>query len=166
MQIPQEWFWPYVCSNLVAVTLVFVAWGRPRIAKLLFALMFLGASYANASLALRRPEDYLNYDKFVLLDAYHDFITGFFAEHLRAIVLTIASGQFLIGVLLCFKGNAAKLGVVGAAIFLAAIIPLGVGSAFPFSIFCLMALLLVYLHEARPAARRANNGEPLIKGSV
>ena len=36
------------------------------------------------------------------------------------------------------------LGILGAGIFLAAIIPLGVGSAFPFSVFTIAALTVMY----------------------
>jgi hypothetical protein len=152
MHIPQEWLWPYITSNLLALALVLIAWRWPVAAKWLFAAMFLGASYANSSLALRRPEDYLNYDQFVLLNVYHDFITGYFTQHVQAFVLAIATGQFVIGVLLCTKGLSLRLGILGASIFLAAIIPLGVGSAFPFSLFCISALLLLYM-KLSPAPR-------------
>src|SRR5437763_2939605 len=105
MHVPEGWAWQYVASNMVAIALLLIAWKRPLVAKVLFAIVFLGASYANSSLAWRRPEEYLSYDKFVLIKPYHDFITGFFAQHTRAIVLAIATGQFVIGVLLLNKGK-------------------------------------------------------------
>ena len=158
MQIPQEWFWPYVASNLTALAILLIAWKRPIVAKWLFAIMFFGACVANTSLVLQDPDQYLNYDKYVLFGLYHSFINGFFAEHLQPIVLSIAGGQLLVGLLLCGSGVIGRLGCLGAGVFLAAIIPLGVGSAFPFSLICIAALLLIEAH-LRHAARRFGNSK-------
>ena len=150
LHVPPEWLWPYVASNLTALALLVIAWRWPVVTKWLFAFMFLGACYANTTLVLRNPGEYLSYDKFVLLPVYHRFITGFFAEHIQPIVLSIAFGQLLIGLMLCGRGLLARIGVLGAATFLAAIIPLGVGSAFPFSVICIAALWLVEIYLRRP----------------
>lgn len=143
LHIPEQWLWPYVASNLTALALFIVAWKWPVAAKWLFAAMFLGACYANTTLVLRSPNDYQGYDQFVLLQVYHEFIVGYFASHTRQVVLAIAFGQFIVGMLLCGKGWTVRLGILGACIFLTAIIPLGVGSAFPFSLICVAALYLL-----------------------
>jgi len=160
LHIPPEWLWPYIASNLTAIALLLIAWKRPVVAKWLFAAMFLGACYANTTLVLREPSQYLNYDQFLLLGIYHTFITGFFSEHIQLIVLAIAFGQLVIGLLLCGKGTVARLGCLGAAVFLTAIIPLGVGSAFPFSLICIWALYLI-----EGSLRRANDQPKARTGS-
>ena len=55
----------------------------------------------------------------------------------------IATCQALIAVSMLLKGWMLKTGVIGAIIFLLGIAPLGVGSAFPFSITASLALYLI-----------------------
>ena len=63
----------------------------------------------NAWTALTSPASYLGYVAFALSGLYRGFILGFFAQHVTAIVLTIAAGQALIAAALLRGGRPAAL---------------------------------------------------------
>lgn len=90
------------------------------------------------------PLVYLEYADMAFLSFYTNFINGWFARHVQLMVSVIAVGQALIAFFLLLPNFWRKLGLVGAALFLTAIMPLGVGSAFPFSVWCIVALWLVW----------------------
>jgi hypothetical protein len=121
-------------STIVALLMLVVSvkWRRAGLA--LFALLFAWASVVNAATALRSPMDYLGYAGFALSGTYRGFILGFFAQHVTAIVLTIAIGQGLIAVALLRGGRWGRAGVAGAIAFLLAIAPLGIGAGLPATI--------------------------------
>jgi hypothetical protein len=56
----------------------------------------------------------------------------------------IALGQLAIGILATGSGTAVRLAMIGSMMFLLAIAPMGVGAAFPFSVFVIVAASLVY----------------------
>jgi hypothetical protein len=56
----------------------------------------------------------------------------------------IATAQALIAIALLLKGQVYKWGAAGGILFLLAIIPLGVGSAFPCSLIMATALALLF----------------------
>ena len=147
MRIPTEWAGAYWASNEIALALLFLAWKCPAVSRILFSVMFLSASVINARLALIHPAEYLDYAKFTFLEPYRQFILGYFAEHTQPIVLAIALGQALIGAFLLAK-RTTKVGAFGASAFLLAIVPLGVGSAFPFSLVCVLALAVMVRQTA------------------
>ena len=134
----------YVISNLFALTLLFLSFKHVKLARLFFFLLFGWASWANWTTALNSSDDYLNYADLTFLPAYKNFILGWFSEHIRALVGFIAISQALITLSLLLKGWAYKLGVIGAAIFLLAIIPLGIGSAFPCTMVLAIAMAKLY----------------------
>ena len=115
----------------------------PRLTRILFVLIFLAASLFNTNTALTQPEVYQTYGDMAVLELYRRFINDFFSEHTQAIVLAIASGQLSIGALLTGSGHMLKMGVVGGIIFLVAITPLGVGSAFPSTLLMATALIVM-----------------------
>ena len=147
--IPEEYIIPYVISNAVSVGLLAVAIVRPRLALGLFVFVFLGAGLFNSYTALTEPEVYWDYEGMAVSKVYREFIAGFFSQHTKAIVLLIALGQLCVAALLC-KQNLRRLGVIGGCIFFLAIIPLGVGSAFPCTL--LMAAGLVLMEYRRSKA--------------
>lgn len=133
----------YGISNAVALLILWASWKQPRIARLLLFLLFAWASWKNWTTALRNPEFYIEYADLGFLKLYKQFIKGWFSSHITETVGFIATCQALIAVALLLKGWILKLGVIGAIIFLLAIAPLGVGSAFPFSITTSIALCLI-----------------------
>ena len=139
-----EYLVPYIVSNIVAIGLLVVAVIWPRVARLLFVLIFLAAGLFNAFTALTQPEAYLMYGQLAVLKIYRDFIYGIFSQYTAAFILAIAAGQLVVSAFLASKGRLLRLGVIGAIIFLTAIAPLGIGSAFPFSLFAIIALVVMY----------------------
>ncbi len=134
----------YALSNLIALIVLWCSWKKPNIARLLFFLLFVWASWANSSTVLRTPEVYLEYADFTFLPFYKDFILGFFSRYIQPFVLSIAACQFLIGISMLLKGWVFKLGAIGGILFFVGIAPLGVGSAFPCSIIGALGLYLIY----------------------
>jgi hypothetical protein len=134
----------YCISNAVALLLLWAAWGRPRIARLLFFLLFAWASWTNWTTALSNPQFYIEYADLSFLNVYKQFIRGWFSHHITAAVGFVATCQALIAVSMLLKGWMLKLGIIGAIIFLIAIAPLGVGSAFPFSLITSAALYFIF----------------------
>ncbi len=135
----QEYLIPLLISNAVAILILIAAFKAPRWARWSIVLLFLWASFTNAYMATTKPQVYLDYAP-MAIPLYRSFILGWFAEHVRVMVTLIAIGQLTIAVLMSLRGIWLNLGMLGASIFLLAIAPLGVGSAFPFSLIMVAAL--------------------------
>jgi hypothetical protein len=140
----------YVISNILAVIMLGCSWKYSNLARVLYSALFGWACYLNISTALSTPEYYLEYSQVALLDFYVSFINGYFAGHIAAIVIAIAVYQLAIAISMWFKGWIFKTGCIGAIIFLIAIAPLGIGSAFPCTLIMAAGLLLLL--------RRGNTG--------
>lgn len=146
----------YIISNLFAITLLFLSFKHVKLSRFLFFLLFGWASWANWTTAINSPNDYLNYAEFTFLPLYKNFILGWFSKHILALVGFIATAQALIALLLLLKSWVYKLGVIGGIAFLVAIIPLGIGSAFPCTIVLAIALAILYKnHNEFIITRRA-----------
>ena len=143
MEHLQQYLLPYIISNIAAILILLATWKWTRIGRLLFVLLFGWASWMNSTTAINTPEAYLDYAD-MSIPLYSNLITGWFSMHITPIILIIATGQLLISIGMLLKGALVKLACVGAIIFLLAIAPLGVGSAFPFSLFAGLAAFLIY----------------------
>ena len=148
--IPREYLVMYAGANLIAVAILVLAFLRPRAARWLWVAIFVWAASVNTMTAATEPWVYLAYGDLTPSAVYRDFIAGWFGAHIQPFVLSIAVGQAIIAILLVRAGDALRLGVAGATVFLLAIAPLGVGSGFPFSLFAI-ASLLVMQRRLRPA---------------
>lgn len=137
---------PYVISNAVALFILWSAWKKPVLARLLFFILFFWAFIMNITTALTNPNDYLNYSE-MAVDWYKSFIDGWFKDHITIMVVTIAIGQALIAIGMLLKGTLVRLAGIGAILFLIGIAPLGVGSAFPFSVTVSVAAWLIIRRE-------------------
>ena len=153
-------FYARAASNLVALAMFGLSLGwrtregssllpplHQEIARLLYFLGFLWAGCWNMYLANTHPEEYLSYAPLAYSTSYRNFILGFFASHVTAIVGAIALGQLSIALLVSSRGRAVQLGFFGAIVFLLAIVPLGVGSGFPATV--IMAAGAAVLMRAR-----------------
>lgn len=147
-----EYIYPYLFSNLFAIVTLLLAIQSPKAARWILAAVFGMAAVANTRMAAVSPFDYLAYADLALLPIYQDFIRGPFSQHVQEIVLTIAIGQAVISLAFAIGDRLLPIGVIGAVIFLAAIAPLGVGSAFPFSIFFAAAAVVVWRRHAADRA--------------
>ena len=147
MRIPAEVVGPYLVSNLVGLALLVAVVHWPSFVRWSLVVIFLGAGLLNAVTALRTPAAYVNFADLAIAP-YARFIQGWFADHVRLVVLPIAAGQLAIGLLLATGGRALRCGVAGAVVFLLAIAPLGAGSAFPLSLFLSSAALIIMVRVA------------------
>lgn len=143
--MPTHIIWiAYSLSNLVALLLLWASWKRPAWARLLFFLLFGWASWFNTTTALTTPEVYQGYAQYVFSYTYEAFIRGYFARHTTPLVLAIAAGQVLIALGLLAKGWLFRAAAAGGVVFLLAIVPLGVGSAFPGTLLMAAGMTLLY----------------------
>ena len=126
----QQFILPYIISNLVALLLLFATFKWRHVARILFAILFIWAALANWRMAHNNPADYLSYSKYAI-GFYKTIINGAFANNITPFVSFVAICQFLIGLGLLSKGIVFRTACIGAIIFLVAISPLGIGSAFP-----------------------------------
>jgi hypothetical protein len=134
----------HIISNFFAVIILFFCWNYQRIGRILMFLLFGWAGVINWLTALHTPQDYLSYADFTFVTFYKDFIRGWFSQNVLMAVGFIATSQLLIAVTMWFKGWLFKLGTIGGMIFLVSIIPLGVGSGFPFPIIAAIAFYKLF----------------------
>lgn len=124
---------PYLVSQLISLVFLVVAWKKTRAARWLFAILFAWAAGINMYLGITNPDSYLDNAR-LALPFYRDFINGWFSRYNHIMVPAIAVGQLLIAAGMLLQGWWVKWACIGAIIFLVAIAPMMVGSAFPFSI--------------------------------
>jgi hypothetical protein len=161
MNIPAEYILPYLFSNLIAIAIAFCAWKWPRVGRLLFFLLFAMAGVANTLVVQTAPWVYLDYAQHTFLPFYRDFILGFFSAHTQLLVQLIAIGQAAIAVLMWMKGIWLNLGLLGATVFLVAIAPLGVGSAFPCTLVMALGAVLLLARQRQGYLWYTNGGRLL-----
>lgn len=140
----------YIICNVVSLLMLLAAWKTPKLARLLFFLLFAWASYTNSSLAIRSPQLYLEYADLAFLSFYKQFILGWFSKHITTVVVCIATCQGLIAASMLLKGFLFKAAAVGAMLFLMAIAPFGVGSGFPCTVIMAISLFVLlknYHHD-------------------
>jgi hypothetical protein len=138
----------WIISNVVALVLLMAAFKWARLTRLMFFLLFSWASWINWRTALYYPGEYQDYADLALSDIYANFIRGWFRDHTLLAVGTIASCQALIAISMLLRGWMLNLGIIGAIIFLVAIVPLGVGSGIPCTINMAIALYIVLQRKA------------------
>jgi len=144
-----QYLWPYIGSQVVSVILLVLAWKKPVWARIGFGLLFLGAGIFNWYIALTEPASYLVYAE-TAIPVYRDFILGWFKENLTIMILLIGIGQFSIGIGMFLKDGWVRAACIGVIVFLLAIAPLGMGSAFPFSITVSVAAFLLIQKNRLP----------------
>jgi hypothetical protein len=142
--IPREYLLPYLISNAVALVLLGAAFRRATWVRWASIVIFVLAAWTNARIALTSPLEYQGFGALAVLAPYRRFIFGWFRGHTTSLVLPIAAGQLAIASLLLLNSERSRwLGAGGAVVFLLAIAPLGVGSAFPFSLTYGAALIVM-----------------------
>jgi len=130
----------YIISNVIALLMLLAAWTQRRILRVMFFIVFAWASWTNWNEAIIAPQFYLDYAGLTFSNWYRDFIQGWFSWHITLAVGFIATCQALIAVSMLLRGWIFKTAAIGAIIFLLAIAPLGVGSAFPCTIILAIAM--------------------------
>lgn len=158
---------PHLVAIAMGVLLLVAAWRRPVLARVLYFALFTWASVTNFWTATVRPEVYLEYAPLAVLEAYREFILGFFARHIALMVMSVAACQAVVAIGLAVGRPLARIGLVGAACFLVAIAPLGVGSGFPSTLLLAGGAVLLWrnaealdgglLHRVVAAVRRSSS---------
>jgi hypothetical protein len=140
----QPWLWALIISNIAAIMVLVFAIKWSRLARLLFCLLFVWASWVNWKTSQQNPVAYLEYADLTFSSFYKNIINGWFSKHIREVVGFIATCQAVIAISMILKGWIFKLGCIGGLLFLLAITPLGVGSGFPCTITFGVALIILY----------------------
>ncbi len=140
----QTYLFGLIAFNLLALVFLFCGAWWPRIARVLFFLLFGWACWMNWTISRRSPDDYLQYADLSLGNWYREFINGWFSKHIPHVVGFIATCQGLIALSMLLKGWLFKTGCIGGIIFLLAIAPLGVGSGFPCTITFALGLGVLF----------------------
>jgi hypothetical protein len=144
-----EQYWvQYSIVQVVSLVFLYAAYKNTRLARLLFALLFLYAAGYNMYTGLTAPDVYLGYAG-MALPFYRDFINGWFSRHNDIVIPLIACGQFIIGAGMLLKGWWVKWASIGAIVFLICITPLMVGAGFPFTLIVSWAAALVLKKDNR-----------------
>jgi hypothetical protein len=143
MNLTDYWF-PYVITHVVTVILIIVCYKWAKIGKVAWGIIFILAGIFNIFTVVRDPQVYLGY-RDNAMDFYKFFIDGVFSSFTIFIVSLIGTGQILVGIFLLRKGKLFLLGILGGIIFLVAIAPLGIGSAFPSTLLMAISLGLLYI---------------------
>lgn len=131
-------------SNIVGLLILFCCFRYQRIGRLLLFLLFIWAGYTNWRTVSTTPHVYVDYADYAFLPLYKTFINGWFHQHILLLVGFIATAQVFIGISMLLKGIIYRLGTIGGLLFLIGIIPLGIGSGFPFPIIVSIAFYLLF----------------------
>ena len=140
----QEYWVPYTITHVITFLLIFICYKWTKIGKVAWGIIFILAGIFNIYTGISNPQAYVAYGSHAI-DLYQEFIYGLFSAYTSLIVSLIASGQILIGIFLFMKKPLFLLGILGGIIFLVAISPLGIGSAFPSTLLMSISLILLYL---------------------
>lgn len=143
-----EYLVPYIISQAVSVLIFVAAILNTRWARWLFTVLFIWASCTNMYTGITSPDSYLDNARFAI-PLYRDFINGWFSHYNHIIIPLIAVGQFFIGAGMMWRNGWVKLACIGAILFLLAIAPLMVGSAFPFSITVSIAATIILFKDKK-----------------
>jgi len=143
VNLENNWF-PYTITHVITFSLIFVCYKWPKIGKVAWGIIFILAGIFNLYTVISNPQAYLVYSQGAV-GLYQKFINGVFSSYAALIVSSIASGQILVGIFMLMKRKLFLLGIVGGIIFLVAIAPLGIGSAFPSTLLMSISLVLLYL---------------------
>lgn len=162
--VNNTFFIGYLISNAFSLLLVFFAVMSPRVARILFFLLFAFASWINWKIALQSPQDYVRAAESALF-MYRGFITGWFSRHVLLVVGSIATAQAFIAVSILLRGWIYKAGVIGAIVFLLAIMPLGIAAAFPSTLIMAYAMVWLLKRKADYVWKKSvDDGKKLSKG--
>ncbi|MBD0849591.1 hypothetical protein [Maribacter arenosus] len=143
MDLLREYFIQWMASNTIAILLLIASFRRPKLARLVFSLLFAWACWLNYTTAHHHPEDYLNYASMTPFVWVRDFINDWFKGHITGIITVISVGQGLIALGMLLQGWWVQVASVCAILFLLAIIPLGIGSGFPCSLILALAVYIM-----------------------
>ena len=140
---------PYIISNVFSLALIFVCYKWPKVGKIAWGVIFFAAGAFNIFTALTNPSIYVQaYGTSAVLPLYRDFIYGLFSRHTALFVTLIGAGQMTTAALLLLSDRSFPFGILGGILFLLAITPLGLGSAFPSTLLMAVSLVLLWRRKS------------------
>jgi hypothetical protein len=170
METLDKYIAPYIITNVFFILCIAAAIWKPIYCRVFLVLVFLSASVINTINAFTHPESYLIFGELSFHNFYSDFIYGSFAEHIKLYILIISAGQMLIAAGLVLKRHYTGIACLGGIIFGFAIAPLGIGSAFPSTVFMAIAFLILlrnYRHDyIWKWEQYKSNGEEISQASI
>lgn len=132
-----DFIFPYIVCNVLGFLLLWlaIAFGRARFSRKAWGFLMILASIANSYVALTDPKGYQEYGVLAIPPIQHFIYSRFFSSP-ELLVIPIAVGQFVIGLILLLSEVPfqLKVALAGASIFFFGIASLGLGSAFPSSL--------------------------------
>jgi hypothetical protein len=140
--------------NLIALFMTWLAWKRPPLGRLAFALMFFFAAGVNFYYALADPEEYVYYADFAMVEGYRSLILNASAETIRAILIVTALAQLAVAGAFLSSGRLLEIGALAGVVFLLAIAPLGWAAAFPATVIQAIGAYLIYRGNGGTEERR------------
>ncbi|MBI2388722.1 MAG: hypothetical protein HYV09_03810 [Deltaproteobacteria bacterium] len=143
MSFRPEYLVPHLVSIVFGLAMLVTTWKRPNLGRVLFVVLFGWAAATNAYTGLTTPWVYLDYASLTESPVYKAIILGPFARHVTAYVLMVAIAQAMIAIGLAMRGKLARVAAIGAIVFLIAVAPLGIGSAFPTTLLLAGALAIL-----------------------
>jgi hypothetical protein len=145
----EEYMLPIILANLVAVVLTLSSYNFPRFMRFIWGLVFIIAGIFNLITVYNEPRIYVDAYGPSAIQAYQQIIYGPFSEQPAIYVTLIAVGQIIVGSLIWSRKFWYYLGLIGGVIFMLAIAPLGVGSAFPATVIMALGLILMMRKNRR-----------------
>ncbi|MHB2156254.1 hypothetical protein ACX8XN_17910 [Calditrichota bacterium GD2] len=151
----QDFMVPYIISNVFSLALIFICARWFKAGKILWGVLFVAAGAFNLFTAFTSPQIYVEaYGSSAVLPFYRDFIYGVFSRHTTLFVTLIGFGQIMTAGLLLLSGRTFRFGILGGIVFLLAIAPLGLGSAFPSTLLMAASLALLW-HKGQSGEKPA-----------
>lgn len=142
---------PYIITHCLTFLLIFICYKWPKTGKAAWGIIFVAAGIFNLYTVNSNPQAYIDYSQYAV-GPYQKFISGIFSSYTSVFVSLIALGQILVGIFLLSKKRFFLWGIVGGIIFFIAISPLGIGSAFPSTLFMAISLIILYLRQKKATA--------------
>jgi hypothetical protein len=134
----------YIITNVLSIVLIIICIKWQKTGKYLFAVIFLLAGIFNFYNVSTNSGSYMEFGKLTPVWFYRDFIYGDFKVHEMIYIIIISVLQLFISVCLFTESPLLGAGLKGGIIFFILISPLGLGSAFPASLFLAIAMYILY----------------------
>ena len=147
MSLQEVWV-PFTITNVLSIILIFICYRWPKVGKIVWGIIFIAAGMFNFYTSISNPQAYLGYSRGAI-GLYQRFIEGFFSTNIVWIISLIAACQILIGIFLFTNKTLFLLGIAEGIVFLLAISPLGLGSAFPATLLMAFSLVMMYIRVQR-----------------
>ncbi len=147
----QQYLIPWSAGIMISLLVTVLCMRKPLYGRRLLAILFLLGMLANVYLAWIYPRDYLVFGQFTFLDSYRRFIylILFRQAYWMGGLLILAHAYLAFSY---WRNEAVPTpAIIGAALFLLLITPLGFGAAFPAPLILLFGIFYLYKNNVERA---------------